>query len=187
VNNILLSAFVALVVSLGTEWFAKPLLEARKERILEQHKAIRRAAAITIDEYHRLGEYIDTGRQTSKPDHVDELRSLQLYIEAVRSERDREVMRVMINAVLYPGLDPIYPTIPGHPRTEEEDATLAYYGALFLLTPRFQVRRRRQFLDEMQRLLEIPPNGGTKRRPRSTQEPRQRESAESVDAPGSDV
>jgi hypothetical protein len=188
VNNILWSAIVALAVSLATEWFAKPLLEARKERILDQHKAIRRAAAIAIDEYHRMGEYLDTGRHTSKPDHIDELRSLQLYVESVRFRRDREAMRIMINAVLYPGLDPIYPTIPGHPRTEEEDATLAYYAALFVLTPPLRFRRRRQLLGWMQQLLEPPPEDDSDpRRRRTRQDRRRRDTAEPVDAPGPDA
>jgi len=167
VTTILISALVALVVSLSTEWFAKPLLEARKDRILEQHKAIRRAATIAIDEFHRLGEHIDTGRDTSRPEHVDEVRSLRHYTEYLWGERDRDAMRTMINAVLYPGLDPIYPTLDGHPRTAEQDAHLAYWAALYLLTPRYRIKRRRALYMELQRLKDKEPlPEGTRRQRR---------------------
>jgi hypothetical protein len=172
ISNIFISAAVALVVALGTEWFAKPWLEARKERILEQHKSIRRAATIAIDEFHRLGEYIDTGRDTSKPEQIDEFRSLRQYVDSMWGQRDREAMQAMINAVLYPGLDPIYPTLPGHPRTVEEDAHLAYWAALFILAPRHRIRHRNTLFGELKRLLDREPIPDS-RRPGRRGEPSQ--------------
>lgn len=153
-NNILISAIVALVVSLGTEWFAKPWLEARKERILERHRNIRRAAIIVLDADRRRGERIDTGRDTYKPEHVDEFRSLQHEVASLWGKRDREAGMAMINAFLYAGLDPIYPSLDDHPRSAEEDFTLANWAAHFLLTPRYRIRQRRMIHREMKRHLD---------------------------------
>lgn len=168
-STILISALVALVVSLGTEWFAKPLLEARKDRILEHHRNVRRAATIAIDAFHRLGERIDTGRDTGKPEHVDEFRSLQHHTESVWGKRDRDAMRIMVNAFLYPGLDPIYPMLDGHPRTEEEDLHLAYWAALILVTPRYRLKRRQDLYRELQRLISIERRSEDNRRRRRSQ------------------
>jgi hypothetical protein len=42
VTNIFVSALVALVVTLSVEWFAKPWLEVRKDRIIDQRRNLRR-------------------------------------------------------------------------------------------------------------------------------------------------
>jgi len=116
-----------------------------------------------------MGEYIDFGNDTSKPEHIDELRSLQVHVEPMWGKRDSAAMRAMINAVLHSGVNPIYPSIPDHPRTPEEDVYLAYSAAMFILTPRHRLIRRSRLYRELQRRLtqQPSPEGAPRRRTRA--------------------
>ena len=65
VQAVLTSALVAAVVTLGIEFFAKPRLEARRDRVLEQyrrHRAVRQHADVLT---HWLGRLIGLIRERS--------------------------------------------------------------------------------------------------------------------------
>lgn len=52
----LVSVVISTVVTLVVEWFAKPKLEARKERILERQRVLRKVAAVAKAERRRLDD-----------------------------------------------------------------------------------------------------------------------------------
>lgn len=95
-TNILVSALVALVVTLATEWFFKPSLEARKEFKLEQHRARRAIINITRDYIWRIEQRLTSAdRPAEFEDFRSEFIRHRAAIDLPRHSEKREAMAVL--------------------------------------------------------------------------------------------
>lgn len=142
--TLLWAALVSVATTLVVEWFAKPTLEARKERILEAHRTRRRIIAIALDDAIRVEEHYVLDQATAKPELADEYRSLRAAMKPLRGEQDRAALLHLDDAIKGPfpfNTDPM--TI----------SDIAYAAAQFLNEPRWHLRKRKALYANLQEVV----------------------------------
>lgn len=104
-TNIFVAALVALVVSLGTEWFFKPGLEARKEYKLEQHRATRAMVNMARDYVWKLEQHLINADNPSKlTDFRSEFIKVRSTVDLPREREQREAIAVLTQIMEGSGL-----------------------------------------------------------------------------------
>lgn len=132
--TLLWAALISVATTLVVEWFAKPTLEARKERILETHRTRRRIIAIALDDALRIEEHFVLEQNTVKPELTDEYRSLRAAMKPLRGQRNRAALIHMDEAIKGPfshNTDPV------------AMSDIAYVAAQFLNEPIWHLRKRK--------------------------------------------
>lgn len=136
--TLLWAALISIATTLVMEWFAKPTLEARKERILEQHRTRRRIIAIAIENADGTEDYYVHQKSSGDDELVDEYRSLRATMKPVRGRREREAIEHMDDA--------IKELSHRHPM---DQSGIAYLAAKFLNEPRWHLRNRKATFSEL--------------------------------------
>jgi hypothetical protein len=139
----LLTIVTAVVTTLVVEWFAKPGLEARKARILEQDKNLRRMCEIVLDFYDRETDKV-MGRDTLKLELIEEYRTIQYSARRPRGRHNRWALSSMTWSFVGHG---------GHMRYDDQrkmfipDNTIHIaLCATLIRTPHWRILARRKLL-----------------------------------------
>jgi hypothetical protein len=143
----LVSVGVSAVVTLAIEWFAKPILESRKERILARAKIKREVSASAVLGWYRF----DQARlplELADNEAYERVRATVSEAQYLLTDRfDREAMFRITQGVLYAGIS--------EQESTREGARETIHQAIELLhTPWWRPRRRTQLLERLVHALE---------------------------------
>lgn len=137
------SAVTAAVVALGIEWFAKPSLEARKERILDEYRANRRLLVIARDVAGRLERRLDMrDKNVTFPEYKEEVTSLLAVVRTPRLRGNKRAHTLITDTLT---------DLVSHPN-ELFDWQYLDIALCILQAPWWRVRRRRIYLSTLDRL-----------------------------------
>ncbi|WP_146159621.1 hypothetical protein [Allonocardiopsis opalescens] len=130
ITTVLIPAAVAVCTTLLVEYFAKPWLEARKERILEAHRARREAAAVGRRIYFDLGRLEDpVPEDMPEPNRttlVNEVKAKRESILADSRELERMLPRIGgVNALTLLIAARVIGTVQGTALSDASDAKVA--------------------------------------------------------------
>ncbi|WP_205326929.1 hypothetical protein [Glycomyces sp. YM15] len=135
----IISASTAAVVALGIEWFAKPSLEARKERILEQHKNMRALLNMALDDNMRLEWHELFDRDVDSSVDRNEVIRLVAVTRPPRTKQNRRAYKI-ISEIMTGNMD----------QWRANDLWGYLDSALAVITtPWWNVRRRRYFIAQL--------------------------------------
>ena len=135
----LVSAGVATFVALGVEWFAKPSLEARKERILEQHQNMRALLNMALDDNLRLEWHETFDRDVESFVDRNEVIRLVAVTRLPRTKQNRRAYTI-ITEIMTGNID----------QWRANDLWGYLDSALAVITtPWWNVRRRRYFIAQL--------------------------------------
>ncbi|MCD0446375.1 hypothetical protein LO763_22425 [Glycomyces sp. A-F 0318] len=145
----IISAVTAAVVALGLEWFAKPTLEARKERILKRHEVFRELVAAAREESWRLEVTVLEYEDVELPELRRNFLSLRARMPRLRNANNqralKEITEIMMRQVAR--------LEHGETRRESralQEAEILSVAAALLETPVWRMRRRWKILYDFQ-------------------------------------
>lgn len=143
----LVSAGVAAFIALLIEWFAKPVLDAKKDRILARAAIKREVSAGAVRGLYRFD---DVRRPTSLADReaYDQFRDIASRAQyLLDNASDREAVYLLSQAILFAGHsdDPLI-------LSTSEDMAHRAIGVLH--TPRWRRRKRAREISEIKKALD---------------------------------
>lgn len=139
----IISASTAAVIALGIEWFAKPTLDARKERILNRHEALREVLAAAREEAWRIETTVIDFEDAVRPELRKDFLTNRSRVSQPSNSRNRQALQ-QITVIMTKRLPTIEHGNQGHETRAMNEAQVLWCAVAVMETPLWRWRRRRR-------------------------------------------